>query len=175
MTVKQCQVPLTYLESHPELVGYWIVPDGTLLIDSEGDFVDPEHIYCRYEYGFSAQLCEGYSRRQNRPLYQHQPLHDLRRSSLRQQQHPPRPCLPRWPPPHRQTLQHELSLAEAGSQIAGHAMTKTHICFDDFCGNHVMEVVSDSSPTPIFVKNSKNIMFYIRIGEEYLLGNLQAK
>ena len=175
MTVKQCPAPFTDLQPHPELAGYWIAPDGTLFIDSDGDYVDPEHIYCRHEYGFFAQLCEGYSRRQNRPLYQHQPQNDLRRSSLRQQQHTPRPCLHRRPPPHRRTLQHELSLADAGSQIASHAMTKVHISFDDFCGNHVMEVVSNSASTPIFVKNSKNKMFYIRIGEEYLLENLQVK
>ena len=42
MTVKQCPAPFTDLHPHPDLAGYWIAPDGTLLIDSDGDYVDPE-------------------------------------------------------------------------------------------------------------------------------------
>ena len=42
MTVKQCPAPFTDLQPHPELAGYWIAPDGTLLIDTDGDYVDPE-------------------------------------------------------------------------------------------------------------------------------------
>ena len=42
MTVKQCPAPFTDLQPHPDLAGYWIAPDGTLLIDSDGDYVDPE-------------------------------------------------------------------------------------------------------------------------------------
>ena len=42
MTVKRCPAPFTDLQPHPDLADYWIAPDGTLLIDSDGDYVDPE-------------------------------------------------------------------------------------------------------------------------------------
>ena len=174
MTVKQCPAPFTDLEAHPDLAGYWIAPDGTLLIDSDGDYVDPEHIYNKYGYGCSSQLFEEYSLMQSRLTHQHQPRHDPQRSSLSQLQCLPRPCLPKllYSTGECYCLNSgSKKLAEAGNQIAGFEMIRVKICFDDFLQNLAIEAVFDSSEMHAFVKNSKDEVFYDKIEEKHLMKN----